>query len=939
MKKILLFFVCASMFLVAKAQFSGIGSGTSEDPYQITTADELAEMSAFLGENHKGTYFKLMNDIDLSDWIADNNPTGGWNPIGAQPTTFMNVFDGDNHTIKGFYCNRPNTDNVGLWGIVQNASIKNIRISGTQVVGKNMVGGIVGQSINSDISNCNVSIEEITASENSAGGIVGWIKEKSDCSLCKHQGTINGKNNVGGIVGLAGSYSWSIVDTINIIKNSHSGTINGVDYIGGILGKVEIYTSSTKFTPCIINLMQCKSIASINGALCVGGILGYDKQASFVYSGRYYYYSFCDINDCYHIGNIVANERVGGIVGEKNKGTISRCYTLSKISGGTGSVGGIVGYMQERSIFNSNCAIVDSITANRDCGRIYGYWNGGEVGTLGSQQANLAYGKSVVIINGEEQEITDDEQNGSGVGYSTLRNPNTYIGLGWDFTNIWTINNGETFPYLQREKRVSTIALSKTTATMTIGETMTIEASITPQDADYKSLQWSSSNENIVTITEGVVTAIAEGTATISATAQDGSETSATCVISVSDNRASNPADFDNVVYMESFSAELGDNVELPILMKNQTAGDITGFDFYLYLPEGITPVLDEEGFPVIYISGDRTTTRKHAIYGDIEENGVIHIYTSASRPTYTFSGTTGEVATIAIQVADDAPNGVHQVVLRNISMESASAESPFDILRYNFSASIGKLSINVIDGNVLSAVQDKVYDELNFTRTFNNTKWQALYVPFSIPLDTLTKYGLEVAELNNIHMYDTDEDGSFDKTTLEFLYLKRGATEPNYPYLIKASVTGEVSLTLKDVEVKATEETEIECSSTRKRFKIKGTYAGVSGSVMYNNHYYAMGGGTLVQMLSAEDNLKPQRWYMSIENKDGSPMEYYAPSLRIAIDGIELDEQETGITSIDNEQLIVDNDDAATYNLMGQRVNKTVNGLYIKNNKKMIVQ
>lgn len=244
-----------------------------------------------------------------------------------------------------------------------------------------------------------------------------------------------------------------------------------------------------------------------------------------------------------------------------------------------------------------------------------------------------------------------------------------------------------------------------------------------------------------------------------------------------------------------------------------------------------------------------------------------------------------------------------------------------------------------LIDGTEYNKTEDFYYSAVFYSRTFNNTKWQALFVPFSIPLDTLTKYGLEVAELNNIHMYDTDEDGSFDKTTLEFLYLKRSATEPNYPYLIKASATGEVTLTLKDVEVKATEETEIECSSTRKRFKIKGTYAGVSGSVMYNNHYYAMGGGTLVQMLSAEDNLKPQRWYMSIENKDGSPIEQYAPSLRIAIDGIELDDQETGIISIDNEQSTMENDDAATYNLMGQRVNRMVNGLYIKNHKKMIVR
>ena len=219
-----------------------------------------------------------------------------------------------------------------------------------------------------------------------------------------------------------------------------------------------------------------------------------------------------------------------------------------------------------------------------------------------------------------------------------------------------------------------------------------------------------------------------------------------------------------------------------------------------------------------------------------------------------------------------------------------------------------------------------------------SNQEELELLLSDSIPVDTLTKYGLEVAELNNVHMYDTDEDGSFDKTTLEFLYLKHGATEPNYPYLIKAAKTGEVTLTLNDVEVKATEETEIECSSTRKRFKIKGTYSGISGSEMCSNHYFAMGGGKLVQMLSAEDNLKPQRWYLSVENKDGSPVEYYAPYLRIAIDGIELNDEVTGIETIVNSR----ETEASIYSLDGRLVNGNSalkSGFYIKNHQKMIVR
>ncbi|MCR5362803.1 MAG: leucine-rich repeat domain-containing protein [Bacteroidales bacterium] len=244
-----------------------------------------------------------------------------------------------------------------------------------------------------------------------------------------------------------------------------------------------------------------------------------------------------------------------------------------------------------------------------------------------------------------------------------------------------------------------------------------------------------------------------------------------------------------------------------------------------------------------------------------------------------------------------------------------------------------------ITDGEALAYDQTETHDELVYTRTFSSAdKWQALYVPFSIPIDTLDKYELEVAELNDTHMYDTDEDGEFDQTTLEFLYLKRGATEPNYPYLIRAASAGDVTLTMTDVEVKATEETEIECSTTRAVFKIRGTYAGVSGAVMYANNYYAMGGGTLVRMANADSGLKPQRWYLSVENKDGSPAESLAAQMRITIDGIEIEEDVTAISEVN----AIGQKQDEVYMLDGRKLNGTAtlkSGLYVKNHKKLFVR
>ena len=81
---------------------------------------------------------------------------------------------------------------------------------------------------------------------------------------------------------------------------------------------------------------------------------------------------------------------------------------------------------------------------------------------------------------------------------------------------------------------VTSITLSQSTATLTTGENLTLTATITPSDADINLISWSSSNPTIATVdTTGKVTAVAPGTATITATATDGSDVTASCEVNV----------------------------------------------------------------------------------------------------------------------------------------------------------------------------------------------------------------------------------------------------------------------------------------------------------------------------------------------------------------------------------------------------------------------
>ena len=86
---------------------------------------------------------------------------------------------------------------------------------------------------------------------------------------------------------------------------------------------------------------------------------------------------------------------------------------------------------------------------------------------------------------------------------------------------------------------IKSITLDRTSAQIKVGKTLTLTATIVPDDATKKKLAWSSSDENVAIVENGEVTAIAEGVAAITAAAKDGSGKSASCVVTVTYN--SNP--------------------------------------------------------------------------------------------------------------------------------------------------------------------------------------------------------------------------------------------------------------------------------------------------------------------------------------------------------------------------------------------------------------
>ena len=85
------------------------------------------------------------------------------------------------------------------------------------------------------------------------------------------------------------------------------------------------------------------------------------------------------------------------------------------------------------------------------------------------------------------------------------------------------------------DKEVQSIELSETEVTMTVGDSLGIEAKILPEDAKTKALDWSSSDTKIVTVSDGTLKAKSAGTAVVTAKTESGIKSS--CNVTVSDKQ------------------------------------------------------------------------------------------------------------------------------------------------------------------------------------------------------------------------------------------------------------------------------------------------------------------------------------------------------------------------------------------------------------------
>ncbi|GEM_PF-154275 len=480
-------------------KFDKGGDGTKENPYLVSTAGDLAQISSEPSAN-----YKLVADINFDN--AYNNVNKSWTPIAG----FSGTFDGDNHSIDNLYLNSDES-NVGLFADMQeNAEVKNLILTHPtiELTDQNSTAGVLAAStMKTNVNNVHVYCAEISGdADGTIGGLVGQAAYES---------------NLSGV-----SFNDSQIKTPNASS------------VGGIAGDVR--------TSTVVEAAAVSDV-DVNAASTVGGVVG-SAMNSTVKNSRF-------------SGSLTAENTVGGIIGSNSETITDKCIFDGTVNATRGSwsglsAAGIIGslaadWSESTTPIVTNNIVRGEINATESSSsddleegeetkedntvhRIVGhtiadeYYEDGETPKTEKRLSNN-WAVNTTTVKGKVVSSTDENSvEGYDAAPEDISNESlSQIGFSFGTTvdAPWK-DSGDMFPVLFFENEAKSVILSESSLTMAVGNTRQLSASVFGvEKADFKV---ASSNENVVGVNVGTVdddyvdmllTAKAAGTAEVSVTA------------------------------------------------------------------------------------------------------------------------------------------------------------------------------------------------------------------------------------------------------------------------------------------------------------------------------------------------------------------------------------------------------------------------------------
>lgn len=385
----------------------------------------------------------------------------------------------------------------------------------------------------------------------------------------------------------------------------------------------------------------------------------------------------------------------------------------------------------------------------------------------------------------------------------------------------------------------------------------------------------------------------------------------------------------DNIIYVEPFNAAAGAQVQVSIKMKNSAA--IRGFQFDLFLPDGVTAAKSAKGKILASLTENRLPDEdEHTLTLSEQGDGSIR-FLCGSLADETFTGTDGEIATLTISIDGGVANGNYPVYLKNMKLTETDISNFYETESIETTLTVGGKSYTILDETSTTAPVAATGVNVRVKRAIKANSWSTICLPFAIPAEKLTAAFGAGVEVKDFTGYDIVESGE-DIVGITISFQAATAMLANHPYLIKVenAITAEEGFTVDGVDIDPEDEPIVSFGfTTGKGSKavyhpadFVGTYVAdttvpENDLFISNNKFYYSAGAT---------NMKAFRAYFEFDDVLTALDEAGA---RISI----VDEDVTGIANV--KTLSVESRDY--YDLQGRKVENPGKGLYISNGRKVV--
>lgn len=404
----------------------------------IQNEEDIFPLMAF-GQN-AGYHYRLTADLDLSGL------PGYYIPL------LKGDFDGGGHSIANLNISSSARTGVGFFGIVHDAVVRDLQISGCNITGGMQTGALAGRSTyHAEIRNCQASGTihggNMLIIDSAVGGLIGYA-EHAVVDSCQSTVNISVPGNTvykaGGLIGRA-EYS-------DILGSYYQGTISN---LGTHVGGTSPATGGLVGDADETEITACHTQAEVSGEFKVGGLVGDNNSL---------------IIRCHSSGTVQGTTEAGGLVGMNYEdGEISGCCSNAAVSGST-QVGGLVG-VTYGSI--DNCYARGAVSGTDQVGGLLGALTGyyyswgsleksystGAVSGSGTQVGGLvgsSYGSG--SSGGGYWDIQTSGQSASIVGAGRTTDQMTFphstdTYVGWNFGSVWAPDyqhqRNDGYPYLR----------------------------------------------------------------------------------------------------------------------------------------------------------------------------------------------------------------------------------------------------------------------------------------------------------------------------------------------------------------------------------------------------------------------------------------------------------------------------------------------------------